>query len=43
MRNAAVSRLGRHISEIIQALGRIDARFALIGGLALAGLLNERD
>jgi hypothetical protein len=33
---AAVSRLGRQINEVTAALGSIDARFALIGGLALA-------
>lgn len=33
---AAVSRLGRQINEVATALGSIGARFALIGGLALA-------
>lgn len=33
---AAVSRLGKQIAEISDALNRIGARFALIGGLALA-------
>ncbi|MBM4220139.1 MAG: nucleotidyltransferase family protein [Gammaproteobacteria bacterium] len=31
-----MSRLGRQIEEVVAALNRIDARFALIGGLALA-------
>ena len=33
---ASVSRLGRQIEEVIAALNALDARFALIGGLALA-------
>jgi predicted nucleotidyltransferase len=33
---AAASRLGRQIEEIIASLSKVDARFALIGGLALA-------
>ena len=33
---ASVSRLGRQIEEVIAALNSIGARFALIGGLALA-------
>jgi hypothetical protein len=33
---AAVSRLGKQIAEITDALNRIGARYALIGGLALA-------
>jgi len=32
----AVSRLGKQIAEVTAALQRIDARYALIGGLALA-------
>lgn len=31
-----MSRLGRQIAEVLAALDRIDARYALIGGLALA-------
>jgi predicted nucleotidyltransferase len=31
-----VSRLGRQIEEVVAALSRVGARFALIGGLALA-------
>ena len=33
---AAASRLGRQLEEVIASLGKVDARFALIGGLALA-------
>jgi len=33
---AAASRLGRQLEEVIASLGRVDVRFALIGGLALA-------
>jgi aminoglycoside-2''-adenylyltransferase len=33
---AAASRLGRQLEEIIASLSKVDARFALIGGLALA-------
>jgi hypothetical protein len=33
---AAASRLGRQLEEGIASLGKVDARFALIGGLALA-------
>jgi len=33
---AALSRLGRQVEEIVATLRSIDARFALIGGLALA-------
>jgi hypothetical protein len=33
---AAASRLGRQIEEVITCLSKVDARFALIGGLALA-------
>ena len=33
---AAASRLGRQLEEVIASLSRVDARFALIGGLALA-------
>ena len=33
---AAASRLGRQIEEVIASLSKVDARFALIGGLALA-------
>jgi hypothetical protein len=33
---ASVSRLGRQIEEAIATLNAMDARFALIGGLALA-------
>jgi hypothetical protein len=33
---ASVSRLGRQIEEVTAALNAMDARFALIGGLALA-------
>jgi len=33
---AALSRLGKQLEEIIAAMSRVDARFALIGGLALA-------
>ena len=33
---ASVSRLGRQIEEVIATLNAMDARFALIGGLALA-------
>jgi hypothetical protein len=33
---AALSRLGKQIEEVIATLDRIGARFALIGGLALA-------
>jgi hypothetical protein len=33
---ASVSRLGKQIEEVIAALNAMDARFALIGGLALA-------
>lgn len=35
-RNARMSRLGKQIAEVLAALDRIDARYALIGGLALA-------
>ena len=33
---AAASRLGRQLEEVIASLSKLDARFALIGGLALA-------
>jgi predicted nucleotidyltransferase len=33
---AAASRLGRQLEEVIASLNKVDARFALIGGLALA-------
>jgi predicted nucleotidyltransferase len=33
---AAASRLGRQLEEVIASLSKVDARFALIGGLALA-------
>jgi hypothetical protein len=33
---AAASRLGRQLEEVIATLSKMDARFALIGGLALA-------
>jgi hypothetical protein len=33
---AATSRLGRQLEEVIASLSKADARFALIGGLALA-------
>jgi hypothetical protein len=33
---AAASRLGRQLEELIASLSKVDARFALIGGLALA-------
>jgi hypothetical protein len=33
---AAVSRLGKQLEEVISTLGTVGARFALIGGLALA-------
>jgi hypothetical protein len=33
---AAASRLGRQLEEIIASLSKLNARFALIGGLALA-------
>jgi predicted nucleotidyltransferase len=33
---AAASRLGRQLEEVIASLTKVDARFALIGGLALA-------
>jgi hypothetical protein len=33
---AAASRLGRQLEEVIATLSKVDARFALIGGLALA-------
>jgi predicted nucleotidyltransferase len=33
---AAISRLGRQLTEVTSALARVDARYALIGGLALA-------
>jgi predicted nucleotidyltransferase len=33
---AAASRLGRQLEEIIASLSKVDAQFALIGGLALA-------
>jgi hypothetical protein len=33
---AAASRLGRQLEEVIASLSKADARFALIGGLALA-------
>jgi len=33
---AAISRLGRQITEVTAALERVGARYALIGGLALA-------
>jgi hypothetical protein len=33
---AAASRLGRQLEEVIASLSRLNARFALIGGLALA-------
>lgn len=33
---AAVSRLGRQIEEVVELMDRIGARYALIGGLALA-------
>jgi predicted nucleotidyltransferase len=33
---AAASRLGRQIEELIASLTKVDVRFALIGGLALA-------
>jgi predicted nucleotidyltransferase len=33
---AAISRLGRQITEVTEALQRVGARYALIGGLALA-------
>ena len=32
----ALSRLGQQIAEVVVALDKIGARFALIGGLALA-------
>jgi predicted nucleotidyltransferase len=32
----AASRLGRQLEEVIASLSKVDARFALIGGLALA-------
>jgi hypothetical protein len=34
--SAPLSRLGKRIAEAVAALNAIDARFALIGGLALA-------
>ena len=33
---AAASRLGRQLEEVIASLSKVDVRFALIGGLALA-------
>jgi hypothetical protein len=33
---AAASRLGKQLEEVIASLSKVDARFALIGGLALA-------
>jgi hypothetical protein len=33
---AAASRLGRQLEEVVTTLSKVDARFALIGGLALA-------
>jgi hypothetical protein len=33
---AAASRLGRQLEEVIASLSKVDSRFALIGGLALA-------
>jgi hypothetical protein len=33
---AALSRLGKQIEELVEALNRLGVRFALIGGLALA-------
>jgi hypothetical protein len=33
---AAASRLGRPLEEVIASLSKVDARFALIGGVALA-------
>jgi hypothetical protein len=33
---AAASRLGRQLEEVIASLSKVGARFALIGGLALA-------
>jgi hypothetical protein len=33
---AAASRLGRQLEEVIASLSKVKARFALIGGLALA-------
>lgn len=33
---AAASRLGRQLEEVIASLSKVNARFALIGGLALA-------
>jgi hypothetical protein len=33
---AAASRLGRQLEEVIASLSKVEARFALIGGLALA-------
>lgn len=33
---AAASRLGRQLEEVIASLSKLDARYALIGGLALA-------
>ena len=33
---AAASRLGRQLEEVLASLSKVDARFALIGGLALA-------
>jgi hypothetical protein len=40
---AAASRLGRQLEEVIASLSKVDARFALIGGLALDFRLFNRE